>query len=384
MKIYLNNAATSHPKPQEVINAVMNYFTNIGSNPGRGLSSSTLEGNRVVYDCRESISEFFHFDKPENVIFTSNVTASLNILIKGCVQHGWHVITSSMEHNSVLRPLHALKNMGLIDLDIIECTEAGLIDIDSFKSKIKPTTKLAVFSHASNIVGTIQPLESIGNICKSKGIFFIVDAAQTAGVLDVNMKELNCSALCFTGHKSLLAPQGIGGFVITDEFNEMVSAFIEGGTGSMSSDIIQPDFLPDKFESGTLNSPGVAGLLEGIRFINKEGLNTIREHEEYLTKRFLDKALNIDDLIIYGTKDSTKQMSVVSLNSKTIDNSQLGFSLDNEFGIMTRTGLHCAPLAHKTIGTYPSGTLRVSFGYFNDKSDIDYCISSLKSIISCK
>jgi len=382
MKVYLDNAATSFPKPITVYNSIMNYMTNIGSNPGRGASSSSIKGNKVIFDARNALAEFFHFDKVENVIFTPNITYSLNMLIKGSVKNGWHVITSSMDHNSTLRVLQSLSQAGIIELDILKGNDLGEVSVDEFKSKIKSNTKLVILSHGSNVTGTIQPLEEIGNICKNNDIYFIIDSAQTAGVLDLDFYNLGCSALAFTGHKSLLGPQGIGGFLIDDKFNNICSSLIEGGTGSVSSDIIQPSFLPDKFESGTMNAPAIAGILEGIKFINSEGLNTIKEHEDFLTKKFIDGLCNVPSIKIYGHKDTYNRTSTISINSTKIDNSELGFYLDSDFGISTRTGLHCAPLAHQSIGTYPNGTIRFSFGYFNDEKDVDYALSSLNKIIN--
>lgn len=381
MQIYVDNAATTFPKPNSVYNEMLNYMTTIGGNPGRGASTSSLKGNKIIFQCRHALCDLFNYNDTKNVIFTSNITMSLNMLIKGAVKSGWHVITSSMDHNSTLRTLKDLELKGIIELDILECNSSGLIDINEFKKLIKPNTKLTVLSHASNIIGSIQPLEEIGSICKENNIFFIVDSAQTAGVVDVDFQTLNCSALAFTGHKSLLGPQGIGGFIIDDSFNEICSSLIVGGTGSSSSDIIQPEFLPDKFESGTLNTPGIVGLLSGINFIKNEGINTIKEHEEYLTQRFIDGMLNIESMKVYGSLSATSRTSTVSINSTIMDNSDLGYLLDSEYNIITRTGLHCAPLAHKTIGTYPSGTLRVSFGYFNDEKDVDYILKSIDEIV---
>jgi cysteine desulfurase family protein len=384
MRIYLDNAATTFPKPPEVYSSVMNYMMNIGANPGRGGHTASLEGSRIVYKCREALMNLFSFDKIENVIFTSNITASLNILIKSIVKNGWHIITTSMEHNSVLRPLTSLQNSKNIQLDILSCSDEGILDIELFKSKIKSNTKLVIMSHSSNIIGSIQPLEEIGRICKEHHIYFIVDCAQTAGVIPLDFYKLNLSALAFTGHKGLLAPQGIGGFLISDELNEEADIFIEGGTGSLSESILQPTFLPDKFESGTLNTPAIAGLLEGITYLNTEGIDSIRQREEYLTERFLDSILNMKDVLLYGTKAAKSMTATISINSIRINNAELGYILDNEYGIMTRTGLHCAPLAHKTIGTFPEGTLRFSFGPFNELSDINYAINSLHNILERK
>ncbi|KEI94573.1 cysteine desulfurase [Clostridium botulinum A2B7 92] len=382
MKIYLDNAATTYPKPEKVYSSILNYMKNVGASPGRGGYENALTGDRMVYKCRQSLINLFNFNKIENVVFTSNITASLNILIKSIVKNGWHVITSSMDHNSVIRPLVSLEKSNKIELDILNCSEEGLINIEDFKNAIKDNTKLVVLSHASNIVGTIQPLEAIGKICKEKGIYFIIDSAQTAGVLPLNFQNLNCNALAFTGHKALLGPQGIGGFIIDDELNNIATNFIEGGTGSLSESTLQPDFLPDKFESGTMNTPGIAGLLAGIEYINEEGLNAIKEREEYLSREFINGLLNIDSVKVYGPLDASLRTAAISVNSSKIDNSELGFLLDSEFGVMVRTGLHCAPLAHKTIGSFPQGTLRFSFGAFNDIKDINYALYALNSILN--
>ncbi|MCJ7690135.1 MAG: aminotransferase class V-fold PLP-dependent enzyme [Clostridiaceae bacterium] len=381
MKIYLDNAATTFPKPHEVYTSMMNYMMNVGTNPGRGVTAASLAGNKVVLNCRYALMDIFNFDKVENVIFTPNITTSLNTLIKAVVKTGWHVITSSMDHNATLRPLNGLLEKGIIELDIVPCSIEGLIDIDDFINTIKPNTRLVVLSHASNIIGSIQPLEAIGKVCKEKGIFFIIDSAQTAGIIPLDFYKLNCNALAFTGHKSLLGPQGTGGFLIDDNLNDACTSFMEGGTGSLSSSIIQPYFLPDKFESGTQNAPGIAGLLEGINFINTQGIDAIRQHEEYLLKKFIEGLLNIDTIKIYGLTDISKRTATISVNSTKIDNSELGFILDSDYGIITRTGLHCAPLAHKTICTYPYGTLRFGIGPFNDIKDINYTLNSLSTII---
>lgn len=381
MRVYLDNAATSFPKPNAVYSSVMNYMTNIGANPGRGGYTNALEGNKIVLNCREALMKFFNYDKPENVIFTSNITHSLNLLLKSSIRDGWHIITSSMEHNAVIRPLNGIKKQKNIDFDIIPCSRSGIIDLNLFKSRIKSNTKLVVLSNASNIIGSIQPLEEVGRICKENNIFFIIDSAQTAGLIPVDFKKLNCSALAFTGHKGLMAPQGIGGFIIDDGFNNICSAYMEGGTGSISDSIIQPDFLPDKFESGTLNTPAIAGLLEGIKYINELGIDFIYEKEKALSEQAICGLLNIDGITVYGYDKLIDRCPVISFNSSNIDNSELGYILDSEFGIMCRTGLHCAPLAHKTIGTFPQGTIRVSFNIFNDSKDIDYFLSSLNKIL---
>lgn len=382
MKVYLDNGSTSFPKPKIVSDSIYNYLTNIGGNPGRSNHSNALEANRSVYIAREKICNFFNYDKPENVIFTNNITSSLNILLNGIIKSGDHVITSSMEHNSVIRPLYNLKNILDIDLDIVQANALGIIDVNNIKNLIKPNTKLIVITHASNVTGSIQPIKEIGEVCKKHGIFFILDSAQSAGILDINFKELSLNALAFTGHKSLLGPQGIGGFIIDDKLNEICNPLVLGGTGSLSHSLIQPDFLPDKFESGTLNIPGIVGLYEAIKFIESEGLNTIYEHNSYLRSYLIAGILNMPNYKISGVLDKKYSTSCISITHSKLDVSELSYILESDFNINNRSGLHCAPLAHKTIGTFPNGTVRLSLGYFNTVEEIKYTIDSLNKINS--
>ena len=382
MKVYLDNGSTSFPKPKVVADSIYNYLTNIGGNPGRSNHSNALEANRSLYITREEICGLFNYDKPENVIFTNNITSSLNILLNGIIKPGDHVITSSMEHNSVIRPLHNLKKLLNIDIDIVNANILGIIDITNIEKLIKPNTKLIVMTHASNVVGSIQPIKQIGTLCKKHGIFFILDSAQSAGVLDIDFKDLSLNALAFTGHKSLLGPQGIGGFIIDDKLNEICEPLVLGGTGSLSHSLTQPDFLPDKFESGTLNIPGIIGLCEGIKFIKSEGLNTIHEHNSYLRSYLIAVILNIPNYKISGALDRKYGTSCVSITHSKLDISELSYILESDFNISNRSGLHCAPLAHKTIGTYPNGTVRLSLGYFNTLEEIKYTIDALNKIDS--
>ena len=381
MKVYLDNSATTYPKPEDVYSSVLNYMKNIGANPGRGGYSNALEGDRIIFSCREALMRLFNFDKLENIIFTSNITESLNTILKSIIKDGWHIITSSIEHNSVMRPLFSIKQKKNIEIDIIKCSKEGVINVENFKKSIKSNTKLVVLTHASNVIGSIQPLEEIGKICKDNNIYFVIDSAQSAGAIPVDFYKLNCNALTFTGHKSLLGPQGIGGFLIDDSLNNEASPFIEGGTGSLSQSTIQPDFLPDKFESGTLNAPGIAGLLSGVNYILKEGVTGIQAGETDLCQHFINGLLNINSIELYGLKEASLRTPTISINSSKINNAELGFILDRDFGIMARTGLHCAPSAHETIGTFPGGTLRFSLGPFNDKKDIDYTLYALDSIL---
>ena len=382
MRVYLDNSSTSFPKPKVVADSIYNYLVNIGGNPGRANHSNALESNRYLYMAREEIASFFNYDKIENVIFTNNITSSLNILINGILKSGDHVITSSMEHNSVIRPLYNLKQTLNIELDIVNANSNGIINVDNIQKAIKPNTKLIVITHASNVTGSIQPIKEIGELCKKNNIYFILDSAQSAGVIDIDFKALSLNALAFTGHKSLLGPQGVGGFIIDDELNKICNPSILGGTGSLSHSLSQPDFLPDKFESGTLNIPGIIGLYEAIKFIKSQGLSTIYEHNNYLRSYLINWILDLWNFSIHGEISSDKSTSCISITHSKLDVSELSYILDSDFNISNRSGLHCAPLAHKTIGTYPEGTVRLSLGYFNTEEEIRYTLDSLNKINS--
>lgn len=377
MKVYLDNASTTFPKPKVVADSIYNYLVNIGGNANRSNHSNALESNREIFLARERIASFFNFDKIENVIFTNNITSSLNILIKGVLREGDHVVTSSIEHNSVIRPLISCKENLNVEVDFVEANSSGFIDPNDIEKLIKDNTKLVVITHASNVIGTIQPIKEIGNICKNNNIFFIVDTAQSAGTVPIDFKEVNASALAFTGHKSLLGPQGIGGFIIDDDLNNICTTIIEGGTGSLSHEVHQPTFMPDKFECGTLNIPGIVGLSNAIDFINKVGIDNIKEKNSMLYKKLLNGLLDIDRFEVYGDITGSKVTTSLSFNLKGVDTSELSFYLET-YGISNRSGLHCAPMCHKSIGTFPSGTVRLSISYFNTEADIDYTLSILK------
>jgi len=380
MEVYLDNSSTTFPKPKQVIDSMYNYMLNIGGNSGRGNYSNSLQSNRYLYEAREIICNFFNYDSPSNVIFTSNVTVSLNMLIKGILKPGDHVITSSMEHNSVIRPLISCKEHLPIELDILKANSSGFIDANDLKGKINNKTKLVIITHASNVTGSIQDIRNIGKICSDHNVFFIVDSSQSAGVLDINMKDIRANAIAFTGHKSLLGPQGIGGFILDSKFNSSCSSLLQGGTGSLSASLEQPDFLPDKFECGTLNLPGIVGLAEAIKYINTVGLNTIYEHNYYLINYLLNGLLNIDGITVYGDLSGKMLTTCISININLLDASELSYYLECE-GIKTRSGLHCSPLAHESIGTYPTGTVRLSLSYFTTKEEIDYTLATLRKLI---
>lgn len=378
MNIYFDNASTTFPKPKIVVDSIYNYMTNIGGNANRSSSSNSLETSKILYNCRNKISDFFHFNKPSNVIFTNNITTSLNVLIRGITKKGDHIISSTMEHNSILRPLHDCKTSMNIDLTLIPALKTGYVQPCDIENAIKPNTKLVILSHASNVTGTIQNLEEIGSICKRHNIFFIIDSAQSAGVLNVFFDTLHADAIAFTGHKSLLGPQGIGGFIISDELNSVCSTIISGGTGSESHLLHQPNFLPDKFECGTMNMPGIVGLSASIDYINKIGLNTIHEKLIYLRGTLLDGLMNINNIQVYGDINNSNSTTCISINYKDIDAAELSYYLDTQ-GVQTRSGLHCAPLAHKTIGTYPTGTLRLSLSYNNTIDEVNNVLKILNN-----
>lgn len=374
--IYLDNGATSFPKAPGVGESITNYLTNIGCNINRGAYSPSFEAENVVFETRELICKLFNFDQEENVVFTKNITESLNVLIKGLLRSGDHVIVSSMEHNAVMRPIQGLLKNG-IEFSKIPCNIVGELNADDLKNYIKPNTKAVIMTHASNVCGTVLPLKKIGEICRENEIFFIMDSAQTAGFLDINYKDLYADAIAFTGHKGLLGPQGIGGFIINNHLISHVSPLIEGGTGSLSEHEIQPDYMPDKFESGTMNIPGIYALNASLKYILNEGIDTIREKELYLLENFIEKIKNIDGVKLIGKEELKERTALVSLDFPNHDNGQISYSLYKYFGIMTRCGLHCAPSAHKTLNTFPNGTVRFSFSHFNTLQEVNITIDSI-------
>lgn len=380
IRVYADNAATTFPKPKEVAAAMHNYIDNIGGNVGRGTYENAYEAGRIVFETRELLCELFNFSNPLNVIFTANITESLNTLIKGYLKPGDHVVVSSMEHNAVMRPLSSNFLKG-IEVSKVKCNTDGTMDITEFKKHLKSNTKLVVMTHASNVCGTILPIYEISKICKEKNISFLIDSAQSAGVLPINYNELNLSALPFTGHKGLMGPQGIGGFIISDDFAKKLNPLKEGGTGSFSEEEVQPETLPDKFESGTLNIPGIYGLNASLKFVKNIGVSAIRQHELYLSDLFLNNLLNIEGIQLSGVKNVEGRTSVFSVNFSGLDNAETAFMLDRDFGVMTRVGLHCSPSAHKTLGTFPVGSIRFSFGYYSTQKDIEYVTDSIVKTI---
>ncbi len=377
--IYFDNAATTFPKPDEVYDSIMEAMREYGANPGRAGHKLALKMGREVYRTRELLAQLFKVPNPMNIIFTSNCTDSLNIVIKGILKEGDHVITTSMEHNSVLRPLYALKNIG-VDITIVQADHMGRIDPEDIRKSIKDNTKLIVTTHISNLTGTIFPIKTIGKIAKDNGIYYLVDAAQSAGVYDIDVEEMNIDFLAFPGHKGLLGPQGTGGLYIREGID--VQEIKQGGTGSASHVLEQPHMYPDRYESGTLNGPGIVGLGAGVNYILKKGIKNIREHELELTKYFLEEVTKIENVKVYGPLNVSEQAPVVAMNIMGMDSSEVSYILDEKYDIATRPGLHCAPLAHKTIGTFEQGVVRFSFGPFNTHEEIEKAIKAIKEISS--
>ena len=383
-RIYLDQASTSFPKAPGVAQAMMDYLTMNGVNVNRGCYSSAYSAEEVIYETRQLLAELFHFSKCKNVIFTPNVTTSLNFILKGFLKPGDHILVSAMEHNAVMRPVVQLASLG-ISFDRIPCRTDSSMILEKVEELIRPETKAIVTLHASNVCGTRMPLDALGEICQRHQLYFVVDSAQTAGIVPINMDKMHIDALAFTGHKGLRGPQGTGGFLVSQELAEQMEPLISGGTGSVSHTEEIPDFMPDRFESGTPNLPGIYGLHEALLYLKTHSLQAINEKELSLTGYFLEQLQALDDtgrhIRIIGKKDLTDRNAVVSIQTPEIDMSQVAWQLDNEYGVMTRVGLHCAPNAHKTLGTYPAGTIRFSFGPENTKNELDFAIQGLKKIL---
>ena len=383
-RVYLDNGSTSFPKAPGVSDAVKFFMDEVGANVNRGGYESAYSAEDVIMETREMLKKLFHFPgKTRNVIFTPNITYSLNYIIKGWLKAGDHVLVSSMEHNAMMRPIVQMEKYG-ITFDRIPCTRDGEMIVEKIEELIRPETKGILTLHGSNVCGAVMPLEEIGAICKKHNIKFVVDAAQTAGVFPIDMEKMNIDILAFTGHKSLLGPQGIGGFLISDEMAKVVDPLIVGGTGSVSDSEIQPEFLPDKYESGTPNIPAIYGLNASLKYVLEKGIDHIREKEMELAGAFMNELKDVETVRIVGPNRVENRAPVVSLDFEGQDNAEIAFELENEYGIATRTGLHCAPNAHKTLETYPQGTVRFSFGHFNTMDEVLYAAQSVKTILNNK
>ena len=392
-QIYLDNASTTFPKPREVADAVYQYMTGVGSNIGRGGYTSAYAAEEAVFAARQLLCDFFGGEDAKNVVFTKNVTEALNVIIRGLLQPGDHVLVSAMEHNAVMRPLQLLGReleageeapADAISFSRIPCDREGNLELEALPKLVQQRTKAVLMTHASNVCGTLLPLARVGEFCQDKGLLLLVDSAQSAGVFPINMQQLHMDALAFTGHKGLLGPQGIGGFVLREHMVKRLAPFIVGGTGSLSHTESTPRFMPDKFEAGTLNLPGIMGLAAGVHWLNQRGMASLRAHELALTEQLLTGLLDLEQqglLRIVGRRDIVQRTSVVSIAATKQDLAVVAHRLNEEYGIATRVGLHCAPNAHKTLQTYPTGTLRFSMGWHNNEEDIDAALKALREVL---
>ncbi len=379
MGIYFDNASTTFPKPREVAEAMSAYLLNEGCNIGRGCYAGAYRVEEEVYETRQLLCKLFHGVNARNVAFTKNVTEALNVLLKGFLRPGDHVLVSAMEHNAVMRPLTQLAAQG-VRFSRIPCRADGTLLLEAMEELVEENTRLVVMTHASNVCGTLLPLREVGEFCRAHGLRFFVDSAQTAGVLPLDMQALHIDALAFTGHKGLLGPQGIGGFILTPELVEQLEPLLSGGTGSISHTEEVPPFMPDRFEAGTQNLPGILGLRASLQWLQKTGMARIHAHEQRLTAQFLEGVRSIPDIQLFGLPDAEGRTGVVSLRLGATDPAQLAYALDTTYGIMTRVGLHCAPNAHRTLGSFPTGTVRFSFGWFNTEAEVAQAVQALREL----
>jgi cysteine desulfurase family protein len=374
--IYLDYAATSWPKPKEVQHAMCDFMENWGGNPGLSGHHLSISAEQILFSAREAVANLFHVPDPERVIFAANVTHALNLAICGLLKPGDHVVTSSIEHNSVMRPLRALEKEG-IELTVVQCKTDGCPDLEAWRAAVTPRTRLVVVNHASNVEGTILPIKEIAAIAHKTGALMLVDSTQTAGVIPIDQPAMGIDLLAFTGHTGLYGPTGTGGLVIDKRVDTSeLHPVVRGGTGSWSEFEEQPETLPDKYESGTANSIGIAGLGAGVRWVQSIGVESIRAREVELSELLLSGLKNIPGITVYGPSDPEKRTAVVSCRVAGQNVSEVGLRLDDEFGIKCRVGLHCAPSAHKTIGTFPEGTIRLAPGIFTSPDDIRTVIAA--------
>lgn len=376
--IYLDNAATSFPKPEGVSSVMKTYMDQVGATINRSVYGSAQEAGIITLQLRERLKKLFHFPEPvTHVILTPGATWGLNMVLKGFLKPGDHCIVSSMEHNAVMRPLLQMEQ---VDFDRIPCNEEGILNPDDIEALIRPNTKLLVMAHGSNVCGSVQNAKAVGQICARHGIAFVLDGAQTAGHYPIDFEAFQLSALCVPGHKGLLGPSGIGALLMTDDFAKALDPIIAGGTGSASDSEYLPEYLPDRFESGTPNLPGIYGLEASLRYIESRGITDIRQHEMMLCKYFIGGLKTIEGVTLCGPSDLESRTGVVSVDFQQRDNAEAAFQLEADYGILTRCGLHCAPSAHKTLGTFPRGTVRFSFGFANTMEDVDAALSAISAI----
>ena len=382
-RIYFDNASTSFPKAEGVAEAVYHYMKDCGCNINRGGYDEAYQAEEIVLRTRQQLTKLFHGPDCRNVVFTRNITESLNVLLKGFLKTGDHVLVSAMEHNAVMRPLTQLTEQG-VSFDRIPCGADGTLEVSAMNGLLRENTRAVVMLHASNVCGTLMPIETVGAFCHAHGLRFILDTAQTAGVFPIDMEAMHIDALAFTGHKGLLGPQGIGGFLLQPDMVPLLQPLIAGGTGSISHEEQMPPFMPDRFEAGTMNLPGIMGLHAALCWLERETIDAVRSHELELTERFLSGALDIPCLRVVGRRDISGRAGVVSVVPENADPALVADALGREYGIMVRVGLHCAPNAHKTLGTFPTGTIRFSFGRWNTPQQVDTALSALRELCGRK
>lgn len=378
-RIYFDNGSTSWPKAPNVAEAIAGLLANGAFNINRGNYEGAYEVEGIVLDTRDQLAGMFGANDSRSVIFTPGITYSLNYFIKGFLKQGDHVLISGLEHNAVMRPLRQMEACG-VAYDAVPTEEDGTVHPESVERAVKSNTKAVVMLHASNVCGTVLPIREIGEICRRRHLFFAVDTAQSAGTIPVDMRECGIDFLAFTGHKGLLGPQGIGGFLISEELDACMEPYIAGGTGSMSDSLDMPGSLPDKYESGTLNLPGIIGLHAALSYIGEKGIAAIHSRKMELTRCFLEQVSELKDVRIVGKKGIEDRVAVVSLDFGKADNALVAFELEQRYKVMTRVGLHCAPAAHRTLHTYPQGTVRFTFGAKNTKEEIDLCVKGIREI----
>lgn len=377
--IYFDNAATSWPKPPGVAGAMVRFLEEVGANPGRAAHRQAVQSGRIVYEAREAVCELFRAPDPLRLVWTKNVTEALNLALGGLLRPGDHVVTSSMEHNSVMRPLRALE--AGVEVTVVPCSPQGVLDPADVEAAVRPNTRLVALNHASNVVGTLLPVAEVGAICRRHNLLLLVDAAQTGGAYPIDVQADQIDLLGFTGHKSLGGPMGTGGLILGARVDEgQMRPLIRGGTGSRSEHEVQPDFVPDVYESGTPNVVGLAGLLAGVHWVQERGVHAIRAHEVGLTRTLVDGLRSIGGVTVYGTLDAERQTATVSFNVDGLSPSEVGLRLDDEYGIMCRVGLHCAPAAHRTIGTFPDGTVRFGLSAFTRAGEVRLAIDAVADL----
>lgn len=377
--VYLDNAATTFPKPASVLGKMVETYGRIGVSPGRGSYDRAAEAEEFVGDTRRRTARFFGSPDPDRVIFTANATDALNIALQGLLHPGDHVVSTRLEHNSVLRPLYHLRRKGVIEYDLVPFDGKGFVDPRDIAAAIRPNTKLVVITHASNVLGTIQPIREISGRCAEVGVPLLVDAAQSAGAIPIDMETWGVAGLVFTGHKSMLAPTGIGGLVLGRQMDEIEPSRF-GGTGVDSANPVHTGDFPYRLEAGTLNLMGIIGLSEGLEFLQDVGMETIHTGEMELLKKLRDGLASVDGIELYGAQDLSRHVGLLTANVRGMDPDDVGAILDGDFNIAVRVGLHCAPLVHETLGTFSSGSIRFSIGPFNSGDDIDRTLEAMTEI----